>query len=218
MRNSLAGLTQKSYNQLTSSDPQTSTTTHSRVPPLTQRIKPQHNPKTVAKEGTKKLKSKTKFSKQHICCGSNVPMRNDSSQFYCKSCLKQDTASDTTSFKLGKTSTKDLTINWTKNKRAHVKKTTEKSNQDTTGTVWSTAVFPTPIATKQMTTASVYNEEKSQKWLGLHLLWNRTSQQPSGGTAAGSLRAGKRPLCNMTGEFLKPPRLAFTTPPRQRDK
>ncbi|XP_037536608.1 uncharacterized protein LOC119413622 [Nematolebias whitei] len=189
MRNSL---TQKSNNlqkELTSSAPQTPTTTPSPVPPL----KPQHLPKTLVKEGTKRLKSRNKFSKQRICCGSNIPKRNDSSQFYCKNRLKQDTASDMTSFTLGKTNTKALTINWMKNKGAHVKKT-GKSNQDTSGTVWSTAVFPTPIVAKQMTTASLYNDVKSQTWLGLHL--NHTSQQASGGTAAGSVQAGKRPLRN----------------------
>lgn len=204
-------LTQNSNNLqkgLTSSAPHTPTTTPSPVPPLTQSMKPQ--PKTLVKEGTKRLKSKNKFSKQRICCGSNIPMRNNSSQFYCKNCRKQDTASDMTSFTLGKTNTKALTINWMKNKRADIKKTTGKSNQDTSGTVWGTAVFPTPIVTKQMTTASLYNDVQSQTWLGLHQ--NHTSQQSSGGTVVGNVCQGKRPLCNnkrrnVTGEFLKPPRL-----------
>lgn len=187
-----------------SADPPTPTT-HSPIPPLTQRLKPQHQTKTVAKERTKNIKSKNKFPKQRICCGS----RNDSSQLYCKNCLKQETTSHVTTIILGKTKTEGLTIDWVKNKRENLKKTTKKSDQDTSGNVWSAAVYPTPIVTKQMTTAV-------QKWLDLHLLLNRTSQQPSGGPASASIRAEKSPvrknkLPNVTGEFLQPLRAMFTT-------
>lgn len=86
-------------------------------------------------------------------------------------------------------------MDWVKNKRENLKKTTKLSNQDTSGHVWSAAVYSTPTVTKQMKTAAIYREEKSQKWLDLHLLSNCTSQQPSGGTAAASIQAEKTPVC-----------------------
>ncbi|XP_037832894.1 group 3 secretory phospholipase A2-like isoform X2 [Kryptolebias marmoratus] len=196
VRKSLTGLKQRSHNPqkgLTSSAPRTPTTTRSPVPPSTQRLKPQHKPTTEVKGVTKSTKSKNKLPKQSICCGSSVSTRNDSSQLYCKSCLEQETATHMKTITLGKTNSKGLTINWMEKKRAHLQKRTEKSNQHTSGTVWSAAIFPTPIVTKQMTTASLYEDGKSQKGLFLHLLSNRTSQQPSGGPAAGSIPAEQSP-------------------------
>ncbi|XP_013867525.1 group 3 secretory phospholipase A2 isoform X2 [Austrofundulus limnaeus] len=185
-RKNLTGLQKK----LTRVDPQTQTT-HSPTSPLKQRLKPQHQTKTRDKEGTTSIKHKNEFPKQHIYCGS----RNNSSQLYCENCLKQETASHVTTIILGETKTKGLTTNWVKNKKENLKKTTKKSDQGTSGNVGSAAVYPTPIVTKRMTTAAVYRDEKSQKWLDLHLLSNRTTQQPSGGTAAASIQAEKDPVC-----------------------
>ena len=195
IRKGLSGLEQRGHvpkSVPTNSDLQSTSTTPSSIPPLTQGLKLQTDPTTAFRRGTKTSKRKKKVPKQSHCCGSSMPLRGDT---HCKRCLKPEAASYTT-VTPAKTATSGLL---TKQRRRHPKKTTERPNQDTPVTFWAAVTFSAPVIIKLRTTTAFPEDGKLQ--------WNNTSQGHFGPTMAQSIHVEKSlkqnsALQNITGESM----------------
>ncbi|KAM4577688.1 uncharacterized protein PAE49_007400 [Odontesthes bonariensis] len=175
IRKGLSGLEQRGHVPISvTTNNQSTSTTPSSIPPLTQGLKLQPDPTTAFRRVTKTSKSKKKVPKQSHCCGSSMPLRGDTFQLHCKRCLKPEAASYTT-VTPARTATSGLS---TKQRRRHPKKTTERPNQDTSATLWGTVTFSAPVITKLRTTTSLPQ-------------WNNTSQGHFGPTIAQSIHAEK---------------------------
>lgn len=202
----LAYLTQQSQfpPQVTANSyPQTTSATTS-APSLT--LKPAlqlHLPRAI----TEATKTHKKVSKLSRCCGLGIPLKGDTSQPHCKSCLEQKTKSHKATV-TPSTTTYGLQIEVSTLETLQPKKTTETPKEDTLKTLQSTASSATLVTTKLKTAASIHKDDKPLKQVDSHLLWNYKSQEPMGATQAQNTETKRGlkqniALHNMTGEYRK---------------
>ncbi|XP_037632557.1 group 3 secretory phospholipase A2-like isoform X1 [Sebastes umbrosus] len=135
---------------------------------------------------TKTTESRKKGPTQSRCCGFRTPLRGDTFQPRCKSCLEEKATPRVTTV-TPSTTTYGLAIKVTTAGTLRLKKTTETPKQDTLKRLWSTTA--TPVTTKLMSAASIHEDDKPQKQMYSPLLQNNTSQEPMGGTTAQSTHA-----------------------------
>ncbi|XP_061586208.1 group 3 secretory phospholipase A2-like [Cololabis saira] len=173
----------------TNSNPATSSTTLSSIASLTQSLKRRPGSTAPVVRVTKTSKGHKKITKKSRCCEPSMPVRRDTVQGHCKSCLKQEGAFKMTTVTPAKTTTSGLQREQMKQESAHLKKTTETPAWDASATRWNATTFATPITTKLKSTASFHRNSKPQKRIHLYPPWNIKSQETLGGTIAQNIHA-----------------------------
>ncbi|XP_051279427.1 group 3 secretory phospholipase A2-like [Dicentrarchus labrax] len=127
---------------------------------------------------TKTTKRRKNVPKKGHCCGFRMPLRGDTFQPHCKSCLERNMTTVTPSI-----TTSGLPIKVTSLDTLKLKKTKKKpSKQDTLKPLWSTTTSAAPATRRLKTAAAIQKVGKPQKQS--HLLRNNTSQEPMGRTKA----------------------------------
>ncbi|XP_063752877.1 group 3 secretory phospholipase A2-like isoform X2 [Eleginops maclovinus] len=173
--------------------------TKTSYPPVTSttRITPTSTPavqlylSTAFTAVTKNMKSCKKVPKQSHCCRLRMSLRGDTFQPRCKSCLKQNTKSHSTTV-TPSTTTRELPNTVATVKTLALGKTTETPKQDTTKTLWSTASSARPFTTKLKKAVSVNKNSKLKKQKDFPPLQNNTSLEPMGSTRAQSTHEERR--------------------------
>uniref|UniRef100_A0A8C2Z2N0 phospholipase A2 n=1 Tax=Cyclopterus lumpus TaxID=8103 RepID=A0A8C2Z2N0_CYCLU len=121
-------------------------------------------------------KSHKEVPKQSRCCGFKMPLRGDTFQPHCKSCLEQKKTLSVTPV-TPSTITYGLPVKMATDMTLRLKQTTETPKQDTLQRLWSAATSATAVITKPDISTSIHKKGKPQKQRKSLLRQNNTHNQ-----------------------------------------